>query len=165
MKHSLPGLSDYEDVLLDEKLRRNVLDTFKNSLFRSEANVFWSQLEIDGCIPEELSIIISDLHYEQARVVMLFLGNMLRWSAMTHPSEVCFLCPAKSYSTHYFSCRQFQTSSALRDFSSILAKKDYKSLIECIFVTLKEWMVAYPAKFNFRFCWNISSYFDAGMSA
>ena len=160
VKLSLPYFSDYEDVSLYEKVSRIVLDSFKNSLMRSEANIFWSQLEIDGRIPPELASIFSALPYEQARILLLFLGNMLRWSALTQPSEVCFLCPAKFYSTHFFACGQVQTSSSLSDFSSAIINREYVTLVKRIFVTLNEWTTAHPGKFVFRFRWNVLSFFD-----
>ena len=157
---SLPRFSDPEDVLIRSIVAENSLDAFKCRLIRSEASVFWSQLEVDGRIPPEFANVISDLPYESARIVLLFLGNMLRWSALLHPSELCFLCSAKLYSTHFFACRELRTSSSLSDFSSAITARNFGQLRDIIFITLKEWSDAYPAKFRFRFRWNIQSFFD-----
>ena len=159
-RHSLSRLSDYEDTSLLLKVSKSVLDSFKGTLVQSEASVFWSHLEKDGRIPSELVTAFSELDYEQARIILLFLGNMLRWSVLMQPSEVCFLCPAKFYSTHFFSCRVFQTVTTLPNFYSAIIEKDFPLLLKYIFSTLKEWTDAYPSKFMFRFRWNILSFFD-----
>ena len=161
VKYSLPRLSDYQDVLLEGTFSENVMDSFMNRLIRSEASVFWSQLAEGGRLPYELALVISELQYEQARLVLLFLGNMLRWTILLQPSESCFLCPGKLYSTHFYSCRQFSNSYTLSAFSSAIVNKDFTTFIQSIFVTLKEWMAAYPAKFTFRSRWNVLSFFDS----
>ena len=160
VRRSMSRCSDYEDSTLLIKFSKSVLDSFRSVLFRSEASAFWSHLEVEGCIPCELTKAFSDLQYEQARILFLFLGNMLRWSALTQPSEFCFLCPGKLYSTHFFSCRKFPVTVSLSDFSLAIVDKSHTALVHNIFVTLKEWLTAHPTKFNFRFRWNVLSFFD-----
>ena len=161
-KHALPRLSDYLDTLLGVKLEETVLNSFKSVLIRSEASVFWAHLEKDGRIPSELATVFSELGYEQARIVLLFLGNMLRWSALVQPLEVCFLCPARFYSTHFFSCQELLLPLTLTDFYAAITTQDFGKFVENIFVALRHWTTSYPSKFAFRFRWNVLAFFDNG---
>ena len=132
----------------------------KLELIRSEASVFWVQLESDGRIPHGLATVLSELHYEQARILLLFLGNMLRWSVLTHPQEACFLCSERLYSTHLFSCRYLPSPVSLTEFYAAITSKDFGLFVENVFLTLRHWVTSHPSKFVFRFHWNVSSFFD-----
>ena len=93
----LSGFDDYFSEPIVDLIVSKELEAFRSVLFRAESSIFWVKLEENGRIPIDLSVYLSTLQYEETRIVFLFLGNLLRWSALTQPSEGCFLCGQSMY--------------------------------------------------------------------
>lgn len=159
----LPRLSDYlEDSLLLKKLEIASLTDFRKRLFQSEAFLFWSHIEKDGKIDREFDLAISKLTFEQARLLIGFLGNTLRWSALNVPSEYCPLCKAKLYSLHFLECRHVAFSSQISTpkFYEFIQRKEYEELISFLFFVFRTWCDACPLIFRPKFVWDVDSFFD-----
>ena len=105
---------------------------------------------MNGRIPLELSSHLSSVEYEQTRVVTLFLGNLLRWSATTQPSgNCCLLCGQSFYSLHFLSCRQMvlPVRSSVPLLYQAMSQGNYSDFVRTIFLSMQTWSDQYPTRF------------------
>lgn len=60
--------------------------------------------------------VLAEENFEFTRVVILFLGNMWRWSLFLSPRRLCFYCNNSLSSDHFFSCPSFPNPNSLVGF-------------------------------------------------
>jgi hypothetical protein len=100
---------------------------------------FWTELLSDGMLPNALCSALCTLHYEQSRIVFLFLVDALRWTAFTSIQK-CAACDEQFTSSHFFLCdRPFLSGQEWSIFLALCHNESWDEAIEHIFAVLKRW--------------------------
>jgi hypothetical protein len=120
-------------------LEAKILRERVSVLLSAEGRAFWTELLIDGMFPVDLAKAVSCLHYEQARIMFLFLADGLRWSAMSCVQE-CASCKAPFTTSHFFLCdRPFLSGQEWSVLVRLCQEGLWTDMIELVFKTLKLW--------------------------
>jgi hypothetical protein len=118
---------------IDEEERRA-------TLLGAGGRAFWTEISMNGWIPSALVTVLSNLNYEQVRIVVLFLGDSLRWSALSSQGP-CPFCGDVFSSTHFFSCScSFLTGREWTTFIALCQHGAWQDVVEVIFAILKRWV-------------------------
>ena len=125
----------------------------RSALLTSALGSFWLQVSTrEGLLPLGFVNAVKFLSIEEARVILLFVANLLRWSALTVPSRNCPLCFDSFYSTHIFNCQSASfVSSNFTDLFSFIERQDWMGMISLIFQVLNEWISNVDRAFRFCF--------------
>jgi hypothetical protein len=86
---SLRDLSSLQDLRDQITIQRS--DEFRVSFRQSSGLSFWPDLSRNASMPLQFGEFLGSLEYEQARVVILFLGDVFRYS-LSATSSVCPFC-------------------------------------------------------------------------
>jgi hypothetical protein len=107
-------VSEVESLTLDDftylqDLRYQLLiqhdDVFRSSFRRSSGLNFYADLSDDVRIPSGLfGEFLGTLEYEIARIVILFMGDVFRYSLSVGSSR-CPFCPVELHAQHLFLCQ------------------------------------------------------------
>ncbi len=124
---------------LRQALELKIVREHASVLLSAEGRAFWTELLSDGMFPKDLANVVSSLHYEQARIMFLFLADGLRWSAMTCVQD-CVSCKTPFTTAHFFLCdRPFLSGQEWSILMSLCQQGAWLDMIDLVFKTLKLW--------------------------
>lgn len=95
-----------------------------------------------GVFPLQFGEFLGTLDYESARIVLLVLGDVFRFSMAATGSE-CPFCPIQLHTQHLFLCPNCQFRDTVPSWSSFLEsfqRMDWGSFISLLFLCLQQWM-------------------------
>jgi hypothetical protein len=134
--HDFSYLQNLRDQLVIQLENRHFLE-----FARSTGLNFWTSLAEDAFLPQGFCTHIGTLDLESARVVLLFLGDVFRFSLSATRSE-CPFCPSQLHASHLFLCPNPPFASELPSWSALITHfktQDWKSFITMIFFVLRVW--------------------------
>jgi hypothetical protein len=144
-------VSDLEDVsVMDlaslQDLRDQIVHQrgveFKVSFRRSSGLSFVVDLSYNGTFPLQFGEFLGTLDYESARIVLLVLGDVFRFSMAATGSE-CPFCPIQLHRTHLFLCPNCPFRRELPSWQRFVCSfraADWSSFITILFLCLQQWM-------------------------
>jgi hypothetical protein len=98
---SLDDLTYLQD--LRDQLSIQCDDMFRASFRRSSGLNFYVNLSENVRIPSDFAEYLGGLEYEVARIIVLFLGDVFRFS-LAVGSSLCPFCPVQLHAQHLFLC-------------------------------------------------------------
>ncbi len=129
-------LQDLRDQLVIQLDEAHFL-AFAQSTGRS----FWTSLADDAFIPRAFGDTLGSVEYESARIMILFLGDVIRFSLGASSTE-CPFCPIQLHASHFFQCPNAPFRRELPQWQSFIqAFKDskWKEFILLLFLCLRTW--------------------------
>ncbi len=129
-------LQDLRDQLVVQLENRHFLE-----FARSTGMNFWTSLADDAFLPQSFCDHFGSLDLESARVVLLFLGDVFRFSLGATRSE-CPFCPSQLHASHLFLCPNTPFATDLpqwSDFISYFRSSNWHSFVSMLFLTLRIW--------------------------
>jgi hypothetical protein len=129
-------LQDLRDQLVIQLENRHFLE-----FARSTGLNYWTSLAEDAFLPQGFCNHFGSLDLESARVVLLFLGDVFRFSLGATGSQ-CPLCPSQLHSSHLFLCPNCPFANELPPWSSVInyfRSNDWKSFVMMLFIVLRIW--------------------------
>jgi hypothetical protein len=129
-------LQDLRDQLVIQLDEAHFLE-FAQSTRRN----FWSNLTEDAFLPRGFADALGSVHYESVRVIILFLGDVIRFSMGAASSE-CPFCPIQLHANHFFLCPNAPFRQELPDWQMFLQTfrdSQWRSFIFLLFVCLRVW--------------------------
>jgi hypothetical protein len=144
-------VSDLEDLSVDDlsylqDLRDQIVvqrhDEFRVSFRRSSGLNFIANLSENAMIPLQFGEFLGGLEYEQARIIMLVMGDVFRFSMAATGSE-CPFCPIQLHTPHLFLCPNCPFRGSLPSWQLLLESfrnLDWSSFVFMIFLCLQQWM-------------------------
>jgi hypothetical protein len=113
----------WRDISFLQDLRDEIVvqrsDEFRVSFRQSSGLSFWPDISDDAIMPLQFGEFLGGLEYEQARIVLLLLGDVFRFSLATTSSR-CPFCPIELHTVHLFSCPNCPFRSSLPTWSSFI---------------------------------------------
>ncbi len=109
---------------------------------QSTGRNFWSNLAEDAFIPRGFSDALGSLDFESVRVILLFLGDVFRYSMGASSSE-CPFCPIQLHAYHLFSCPNAPFRQELPEWQTFLQMfrdSQWRTFTFTLFVCLRIWM-------------------------
>jgi hypothetical protein len=137
---SLRDLSSLQDLRDQITIQRS--DEFRVSFRQSSGLSFWPDLSHDAMMPLEFGEFLGTLEYEQARVVLLFLGDVFRYSLSATGSS-CPFCPVELHSVHLFSCPNCPFRDMLPSWPTFLEAvhtSQWAVVVSTLFYCLQQWI-------------------------
>jgi hypothetical protein len=93
--------------------------------------------------PRSFGEILGQLSFESVRVIILFLGNMTRFSYLRPRLKRCPFCPKKMYSQHFFDCEQYAALGdepvSWSDFVQMFVRREWLDGISSVVRRLLGW--------------------------
>jgi hypothetical protein len=136
---SLEDVSYLQD--LRDQLSIQCDDIFRASFRRSSGLHFYADLNENVWIPVGLGEFLGTLDYEIARIVILFLGDVFRFS-LAVGSSLCPFCPVQFHVQHLFRCPNCPFSDSLPSWSSFVEAfrvNDWAAAVQVIITGLYIW--------------------------
>ncbi len=133
----LEWLQDLRDEIVIQRS-----DELRVSFRRSSGLSFWPDISSDATMPLEFGEFLGGMEYEEARVVLLFLGDVFRFSLAATGSR-CPFCPTELHVVHLFTCPNCPFRGMLPSWNSFLEaihSVQWLGAITVIFTCLREWM-------------------------
>jgi hypothetical protein len=113
----------------------------KEELMSTEGRAFWTEIGLDGLLPNGLKQVLTKLSFENARIVFLLFADALCWSAVKRPTRSCPSCDAKFTTAHFFCCtRFFIQEEGWRIFIGLCRAESWTDAIDFIFAILRKWV-------------------------
>jgi hypothetical protein len=136
----------WRDITFLQDLRDQIViqrgDEFRVSFRLSSGLSFWSDISRDATMPLQFGEYLGSMEYEQARIVLLFLGDVFRFSLASTGSE-CPFCPIELHVNHLFSCPNCPFRSSLPSWSSLLNAlhtSQWANSVTILFLCLQQWV-------------------------
>jgi hypothetical protein len=136
----------WRDVSMLQDLRDEIViqrvDEFRVSFCQSSGLSFWPDISHDAIMPLQFGEFLGGLEYEQARIVLLCLGDVFRFS-LAATSSRCPFCPIELHTVHLFSCTNCPFRNTLPQWSSFLDAihlSQWALSISLLFSCLREWI-------------------------
>ncbi len=129
-------LQDLRDQLVVQLENRHFLE-----FARSTGLNFWTSLADDAFLPQGFCVYFGTLELESVRVVLLFLGDVFRFSLGATRSE-CPFCPSQLHASHLFLCPNCPFAPELPQWStfiSLFRSSDWQAFVMMLFVVLRIW--------------------------
>ncbi len=131
---------EYLQDLRDEIVHQRA-DEFRNSFRLSSGLNFFVDLSPDAVMPRQFGEFLGTLEFENARVVLICLGDVFRFSLAATNSR-CPFCPIELHLFHLFRCPNspFQVSlPSWSDFVQAFQVANWSGFILILFQCLLEW--------------------------
>jgi hypothetical protein len=92
-------------------------------------------------IPRTFGDTLGELSFESARIFILFLANLTRFSCLSPRNPACPLCNESMYTRHFFDCDQYQALGdeqlSWSDFVSLFIRREWmdgiSSALRCLY--------------------------------
>jgi hypothetical protein len=98
---SLCDLSSLQDLRDQIVIQRS--DELRVSFRQSSRHSFWHDMSNDAATPPQVGEFLGGMEYEEARIVLMFLGDVFRFS-LSATSSACPFCPTELNAVHLFTC-------------------------------------------------------------
>jgi hypothetical protein len=136
---SLDDISYLQD--LRDQLSIQCEDVFRSSFRRSSGLHFYADLDTNVWIPVGFGEFLGTLDFEIARIVILFMGDVIRFSLAVGSSS-CPFCPVQLHVQHLFRCPNCPFRDSLPTWSSFVQAfrvSDWASVVQIIMMGLFVW--------------------------
>jgi hypothetical protein len=94
-------------------------------------------------IPRAFGSLLGKLPFESARIFVLFLANLTRFSFLSPRNAPCPFCNVVMHSSHFFDCDQYNELGdepiSWSDFVSLFVRREWMDGISCVFRRLYGW--------------------------
>ncbi len=94
-------------------------------------------------VPRTFGETLGELSFESARILILFLANLTRFSFLSPRNSPCPFCNETMYSQHFFDCDQYQALGdepvSWTDFVSMFVQREWMEGISSMFRRLYGW--------------------------
>jgi hypothetical protein len=97
---------------LRDQLNYQASDAHLAAFSRSTGLGLWTSLAEEAFLPREFGIFLGHYDLEIVRIVLLFLGDVFRFS-LTAARSACPFCPIELHASHPFTCPNFPLSTPL----------------------------------------------------
>ncbi len=104
---------------LRDQLVRQLDDAHFLNFARSTGLNFWTSLADDAFLPSGFGEALGTIEYESARIILLYLGDVFRFSLAASRS-ICPFCPVDLHASHLFLCPNAPFRQELPLWSSFL---------------------------------------------
>ncbi len=114
-------------------------------------------------LPREFGIFLGDYDLEIVRIVLVYLGDVFRFSLATARS-VCPFCPIELHAPHLFTCPNFPAPTRLPSWENLLRSfrsGNWQSFMDTLFFCLSIWC-DHTLFFHDRASANIKTYSSRG---
>jgi hypothetical protein len=144
-------VSDLDDLSVDDlsylqDLRDQIViqrsDEFRVSFRRSSGLSFVVDLSETGMLPIQFGEFLGTLDYETARMVVLIVGDVFRFSMAVSGSE-CPFCPIQLHMSHLFLCPNCPFRNLIPSWQDLLTsfqRLEWGNFITILFLCLQQWM-------------------------
>jgi hypothetical protein len=113
----------------------------RSALLTADGRTFWTEISPNGWLSYEFLLVLSQLRFEQVRIVCLFLADSLKWTAVKTAASVCPFCKQKLSSMHFFSCSgQLLNGREWPILISLCQNASWQDVVDVIFEVLKKWV-------------------------
>ncbi len=129
-------LQDLRDQLVIQ------LDDRHSTLFtRSTGLSFWTSLAEDAFLPQDFCSFLGAVDMESVRVVLLFLGDVFRFS-LGATGSACPFCPSELHAQHLFLCPNCPFRAEIPEWTTFVnyfRSRDWNSFVVMLFIVLRFW--------------------------
>ncbi len=148
---------------LRENLTEAVSSTRSDLISSSRSFPHVQELFPSGSIDSSFGQFLGQIPFECSRIVIIFIGNLTRFSFLRTPDRRCPFCNATLYSNHLFSCDTFARDSHRPISWSTLVRffveREWRQATSYLFTVLGRWESA-TTIFRAEIRDRVSSYFD-----
>jgi hypothetical protein len=111
------------------------------ALLEARGRAFWLDAFPTCFLPDGLRTVVGQLTGECARTFILFLSDMLRWTAMNAVRKPCQSCKMQFTTVHFLSCdREFLVGTEYCTFISLVRAEAWENLVNFVFDVLARWV-------------------------
>ena len=156
---SLSDLSTLQD--LRDQMAIQLNEQRSVSFHQSSGLSFLSSIIPNGVFPLGFQEYLGELDYESVRVLLIFLGDLVRFS-FSRVSTVCPFCPIELHSYHLFSCPNAPFRNQLPNWNDSVCffiNESWSVFVRSVFTCLSLWMSS-TNFFNQRSCGNVEAFFN-----
>ncbi len=155
--------SPSEVVGLRENLMEEIRTTRSNLVSSSRSFPHIQELFPTGTINSSFGQFLGQIPFECSRIVIIFIGNLTRFSFLRTPDRRCPFCNATMYSNHLFSCATFVRNThrpiSWSTFVRFFIEREWRQATSYLFTVLGRWERA-TTIFRTEIRDRVSSYFD-----
>jgi hypothetical protein len=123
-------------------LARAMASQLRESLLAGSSNQLVSLFPTLS-VPRAFGDALGELSFESARILILFLANLTRFSCLSPRNSPCPFCNATMYTQHFFDCDQYQALGdepvSWSDFVSMFVRREWMEGISSAFRRLYGW--------------------------
>jgi hypothetical protein len=116
-----------------------------------------------GTINSSFGQFLGQIPFECSRIVIIFIGNLTRFSFLRTPDRRCPFCNATMYSNHLSSCDTFarntHRSISWSTFVRFFIEREWRQATSYLFTVLGRWECA-TTIFRMEIRDRVASYFD-----
>jgi hypothetical protein len=137
---SVSDISSLQDLRDQIVIQRS--EEFRVSFRQSSGLSFWPDISRDAMMPLAFGEFLGSLEYEQARVVLLVLGDVFRFSLSATGSQ-CPFCPVELHTVHLFTCPNCPFRRDVPSWPSFLRAlhlSEWLPAISILFLCLRQWV-------------------------
>jgi hypothetical protein len=152
----LSYLQDLRDQIVVQLEERHLL-----AFARSTGLSFWTSLAEDAFLPQGFCAYTSGMDMESVRIILLFLGDVFRFS-LGATGSVCPYCPVQLHASHLFLCPNSPFRTELPDWSTFIhlfRSNNWSSFVLMLFMVLRLWATR-TVFFSTNAKRNILNFFD-----
>ena len=156
---SLSDLSTLQD--LRDQMAVQLNEERSVSFHQSSGLSFLSGIIPSGIFPIGFQEFLGEVDYENARILIIFMGDLVRFS-LSRVSSLCPFCPCELHSYHLFTCPNAPFRAQLplwSDSVNFFLNESWSVFIRNIFLCLSVWMSS-SNFFHARCCSYVSSFLN-----
>ena len=158
-----PSLSDLTTLQdLRDQMAVQLNEERSVSFHQSSGLNFLSGLIPNGIFPVGFQNFLSEINYESVRVLIIFLGDLVRFS-FSRVSSVCPFCPLELHSYYLFNCPNAPFRNELplwNDCIGYFENENWSEFIRSVFLCLSLWMMR-TNFFHQRACDHVEAFLDS----
>jgi hypothetical protein len=135
----------WRDISWLQDLRDGIMvqrsEEFRVSFRRSSGLSFWADISETATMPLQFGEYLGTLDYEVARIVLLVLGDVFRFSLSATRSQ-CPFCPIELHTTHLFLCPNAPFMTTLPRWGTVLDAirlAEWALVVTTLFLCLRQW--------------------------
>jgi hypothetical protein len=134
--NDISSLQELRDQIVVQRM-----DEFRVSFRQSSGLSFWPDISSDATMPLAFGEFLGTMEYEQARIVLLFVGDVFRYS-LSATRSVCPFCPVELHAVHLFNCPNCPFQNELPSWSTFLNaihSSHWLVAVSTLFLCLQRW--------------------------
>jgi hypothetical protein len=97
-----------------------------------------------GTIDPSFGQFLGQIPFESSRIIIIFIGNLSRFSLLSTPDRACPYCNQTLYSIHFFRCTRFpwDPRNALnwQSLVDLFANRDWRQASTYLFQAFRQWL-------------------------
>ncbi len=96
-----------------------------------------------GAVNSSFGQFLGQIPFESSRIIIIFIGNLSRFSLLSTPDRACPFCNQTLYSSHFFTCTrfpwEFQNALTWQNLVHLFVNRDWRQAASYLFQAFRQW--------------------------